>query len=54
MVLRKKSWFISSKRARVMVELKSTRHGRYLTCAILYRGRMSTKEVDEQMLNVVN
>jgi hypothetical protein len=29
------------------------RHGRYLTCAIMFRGRMSTKEVDEQMLNVV-
>ena len=30
------------------------RHGRYLTCSALFRGRMSTKEVDEQMLNVVN
>merc|ERR1711991_997825 len=30
------------------------RHGRYLTCANMFRGRMSTKEVDEQMLNVVN
>eukprot|EP00752_Nemacystus_decipiens_P005125 g4650.t1 len=30
------------------------RHGRYLTCAVMFRGRMSTKEVDEQMLNVVN
>merc|ERR1711871_947148 len=30
------------------------RHGRYLTCSCLFRGRMSTKEVDEQMLNVVN
>ncbi len=29
------------------------RHGRYLTCAVMFRGRMSTKEVDEQMLNVV-
>jgi len=28
------------------------RHGRYLTAAALFRGRMSTKEVDEQMLNV--
>ncbi len=25
------------------------RHGRYLTAACLFRGRMSTKEVDEQM-----
>merc|ERR1712166_85399 len=30
------------------------RHGRYLTAACLFRGRMSTKEVDEQMLNVQN
>jgi hypothetical protein len=30
------------------------RHGRYLTAAALFRGRMSTKEVDEQMLNVRN
>ena len=28
------------------------RHGRYLTAAAMFRGRMSTKEVDEQMLNV--
>ncbi|XP_059176112.1 tubulin beta-4A chain-like [Physella acuta] len=28
------------------------RHGRYLTAAAVFRGRMSTKEVDEQMLNV--
>lgn len=25
------------------------RHGRYLTCAVMFRGRMSTKEVDEQV-----
>ena len=30
------------------------RHGRYLTAAGLFRGRMSSKEVDEQMLNVQN
>merc|ERR1712025_117737 len=30
------------------------RHGRYLTACSLFRGRMSTKEVDEQMLNVQN
>ena len=29
-------------------------HGRYLTACGLFRGRMSTKEVDEQMLNVQN
>merc|ERR1712216_365042 len=30
------------------------RHGRYLTASALFRGRMSTKEVDEQLLNVQN
>merc|ERR1712000_698734 len=30
------------------------RHGRYLTAVMIFRGRMSTKEVDEQMLNVQN
>ncbi|VTJ83473.1 Hypothetical predicted protein, partial [Marmota monax] len=29
-------------------------HGRYLTMAAVFRGRMSMKEVDEQMLNVQN
>lgn len=28
------------------------RHGRYLTASAVFRGRMSTKEVDEQMLNI--
>jgi tubulin beta len=28
------------------------RHGRYLTASAIFRGRMSTKEVDEQMLNI--
>jgi Tubulin len=28
------------------------RHGRYLTCAAIFRGAMSMKEVDQQMLNV--
>merc|ERR1712224_487296 len=40
--------------AKNMMCAADPRHGRYLTCAIMYRGRMSTKEVDEQMLNVVN
>merc|ERR1712054_25760 len=40
--------------AKNMMCAADPRHGRYLTCTILYRGRMSTKEVDEQMLNVVN
>lgn len=40
--------------ARNMMVAADPRHGRYLTCAMLFRGRMSTKEVDEQMLNVVS
>ena len=28
------------------------RHGRYLTVAAMFRGRMSMKEVDEQMYSV--
>lgn len=30
------------------------RHGRYLAAAMLFSGRMATKEVDEQLLNVQN
>jgi tubulin beta len=30
------------------------RHGSYLTASAMFRGKMSTKEVDEQMLNVQN
>ncbi|KAH7567130.1 hypothetical protein JRO89_XS07G0021700 [Xanthoceras sorbifolium] len=30
------------------------RHGRYLTVSAMFRGKMSTKEVDEQMINVQN
>eukprot|EP01104_Vermistella_antarctica_P019799 TRINITY_DN7_c0_g1_i1.p1 TRINITY_DN7_c0_g1~~TRINITY_DN7_c0_g1_i1.p1 ORF type:complete len:456 (-),score=169.03 TRINITY_DN7_c0_g1_i1:181-1548(-) len=30
------------------------RHGRYLTASALFRGRMSAKEVDEQMLHIQN
>lgn len=29
------------------------RHGRYLTCACMFRGRISTKDVDEQMLRII-
>ena len=36
-----------------MMAVCDPRHGRYLTMAI-FRGRMSMKEVDEQMLNVQN
>ncbi|KAJ0956753.1 putative tubulin [Helianthus annuus] len=31
-----------------------SRHGRYLTAAAMFCGKMSTKEVDEQMINVQN
>merc|ERR1719271_575390 len=40
--------------AKNMMCAADPRHGRYLTCSCLFRGRMSTKEVDEQMLIVVN
>merc|ERR1712070_642167 len=40
--------------AKNMMCASDPRHGRYLTAASLFRGRMSTKEVDEQMLNVQN
>ena len=38
--------------AKNMMCASDPRHGRYLTAAAMFRGRMSTKEVDEQMLNV--
>merc|ERR1712032_496531 len=40
--------------AKNMMCASDPRHGRYLTAAAVFRGRMSTKEVDEQMLNVQN
>merc|ERR1711871_1681127 len=40
--------------AKNMMCASDPRHGRYLPAAIMFRGRMSTKEVDEQMLNVQN
>jgi len=40
--------------AKNMMCASDPRHGRYLTAACNFRGRMSTKEVDEQMLNVQN
>ena len=30
------------------------RHGKYMTAAAIYRGRISTREVDDQILNVVS
>lgn len=35
-----------------MMAATDPRHGRYLTASAMFRGRMSTKEVDEQMLNI--
>jgi tubulin beta len=40
--------------AKNMMCASDPRHGRYLTACCMFRGRMSTKEVDEQMLNVQN
>merc|ERR1712196_459851 len=40
--------------AKNMMAAADPRHGRYLTASAMFRGRMSTKEVDEQMLNVQN
>merc|ERR1712079_953128 len=40
--------------AKNMMAACDPRHGRYLTVAAAFRGRMSMKEVDEQMLNVQN
>jgi len=38
--------------AKNMMCASDPRHGRYLTASALFRGKMSTKEVDEQMVNV--
>nr|GEX17706.1 tubulin 8 [Tanacetum cinerariifolium] len=40
--------------AKNMMCAADPRHGCYLTALAIYRGKMSTKEVDEQMLNVQN
>merc|ERR1712115_399088 len=40
--------------AKNMMCASDPRHGRYLTASALFRGKMSTKEVDEQMVNVLN
>ena len=39
--------------AKNMMAAGDPNHGRYLTVAAMFRGRMSMKEVDEQMLNVL-
>eukprot|EP00566_Odontella_aurita_P013865 CAMPEP_0113540332 /NCGR_PEP_ID=MMETSP0015_2-20120614/8421_1 /TAXON_ID=2838 /ORGANISM="Odontella" /LENGTH=450 /DNA_ID=CAMNT_0000440123 /DNA_START=483 /DNA_END=1835 /DNA_ORIENTATION=- /assembly_acc=CAM_ASM_000160 len=40
--------------AKNMMCAADPRHGRYLTCAMMFRGGMSSKEVDDEMLNIVN
>ena len=40
--------------AKNMMCAADPRHGRYLTCAMMFRGKMSSKEVDDQMLNIMN
>ena len=40
--------------AKNMMAACDPRHGRYLTVAAVFRGRMSMKEVDEQLLNIQN
>ncbi|XP_061589158.1 tubulin beta chain-like [Cololabis saira] len=40
--------------AKNMMAACDPRHGRYLTVAAIFRGHVSMKEVDEQMLNVQN
>merc|ERR1712080_745860 len=38
--------------AKNMMCAADPRHGRYLTASALFRGKMATKEVDEQMVNI--
>jgi len=40
--------------AKNMMAACDPRHGRYLTVAAIFRGQMSMREVDDQMLNVQN
>ncbi|XWS42409.1 hypothetical protein CRYUN_Cryun16bG0012100 [Craigia yunnanensis] len=40
--------------AKNMMRAADPRHGRYLTASAVFRGKMSTKQVDEQMINVQN
>ncbi|XP_016109130.1 tubulin beta chain-like [Sinocyclocheilus grahami] len=40
--------------AKNMMAACDPRHGRYLTVAAIFRGRMSMREVDEQMLSIQN
>ena len=38
--------------AKNMMCASDPRHGKYLTASAMFRGRLSTKEVDEQMVNI--
>lgn len=40
--------------AKNMMCAADPRHGRYLTCAMMFRGTMSSKEVDDQMSQMVS
>ncbi|CAN7048404.1 unnamed protein product, partial [Brassica rapa subsp. trilocularis] len=40
--------------AKNMMCAADPRHGRYLTASTVFRGKLSTKEVDEQMMNIQN
>jgi tubulin beta len=40
--------------AKNMMVACDPRHGRYLTAATIFRGQMSMKDVDEQILNIQN
>jgi len=40
--------------AKNMMCAADPRHGRYLTCAMMFRGQMSSKEVDDQMYQMVH
>jgi tubulin beta len=40
--------------AKNMMCAADPRHGRYLTCAMMFRGKMSSKEVDDQMMQMVS
>jgi tubulin beta len=40
--------------AKNMMAACDPRHGRYLTASAIFRGRVATKEVDDQMLNLKN
>jgi len=39
--------------AKNMMCASDPRHGRYLTASALFRGRIATKEVDDEMQNVL-